>query len=496
MELVILIVVILSFIVLSNLLARLVPVVSLPIHQIFLGAIFGLMPLSHIFELEAELFLLIFVAPLLFMDSQHVSNKELWKHKFSILSMSLALVFVTVLIAGPVISFLIPGLPLAGAFALAAILSPTDPVAVKAIFAKLNVPHGLKIVLEGESLINDAAGLVTFKFALAAVVTGAFSIWDASIDFLQVSLGGIAVGLVVMAALMLVTKILMKLGVADANVYASIRLAAPFIVFLAAEEMFGFSGILAVVCAGIVSSAGHAKVIGQQEARIRFASEGAWSVLLFILNGFVFIILGIHLPEIVESRLEYGAVGVMSDLGLVVLVYLTIMLIRFVWVMLFIERKVKKALIATLSGVKGAITLAAAFSIPFTVLLQTGETVPFFERDLILFICGGVIILSIISASILLPLVSTKSSGKKELMEHGARKRLISTATQQEVYELGKNSEISMEELAHKVHHAEKEMIKHLYRKGEIDKETRIRLELDIALEEVMQFEDELQEYE
>ena len=498
MDLVILIFVKMSLLVLSNLLVRLVPVVSLPIHQITLGIIFGLFPLAHVFELEAEMFLLIFVAPLLFMDSKRVSNNQLWKFKLPILSMALALVFATVLIVGPIIYMLIPALPLAGAFAIAAILSPTDPVAVKAIFAKLSVPHGQKIVLEGESLINDSAGLVTFRFALAALATGAFSLWDAGLEFGIVAGGGVAMGIIVMSALMMFTKLLMRLGVADTNVYALIGIAAPFIVFLSAESL-EFSGVLAVVIAGVVSSVGHARVIGQQEAQIRFVSEGTWSMLLFVLNGFVFLYLGMHLPGIVAVRFEYGIMGIVFDLLLVLLVYLAIMAVRFIWVTLFIERglsRIKKALFSTFAGVKGAITLAAAFSIPLTFILDSGEVIPFFERDLILFVCGGVIIISILSASALLPLFSAKSSGARELMEHGARKRLISTAMQKEIHEVSLNSDISMEELSAKVHQAEKKFIKELYKKGEIDKPTKIRLALDIALEEVAQLEDELHEYE
>ena len=498
MELVILIFLKMSLLVLSNLLVRLVPVVSLPIHQIMLGIVFGLFPLSHFFELEAELFLLIFVAPLLFMDSKRVSNNQLWKFKFPILSMALALVFATVLIVGPIIYMLIPPLPLAGAFAIAAILSPTDPVAVKAIFARLNVPHSQKIVLEGESLINDSAGLVTFRFALAALATGAFSLWDAGLQFGIVAGGGVAMGVIVMLALMTITKLLMRLGVADTNVYALIGIAAPFIVFLAAESL-EFSGVLAVVIAGVVSSVGHARVIGQQEAQIRFVSEGTWSMLLFVLNGFVFLYLGMHLPGIVVARMENGPMGLVFDLLLVLVIYFAIMVVRFLWVALFIERglsKIKKALFSTFAGVKGAITLAAAFSIPLTFILDTGEVIPFFERDLILFVCGGVIIISILSASALLPFVSAKSSGAKELMEHGARKRLISTAIQKEVHEKSLNSDISMEELSAKVHQAEKKLIKELFKRGEIDKQTKIRLALDIALEEVAQLEDELHEFE
>lgn len=497
MEIVVVIFAMLLLLVLSNLAVRLLPFVSLPLHQIALGVAFGMFPASHALELEAEMFLLIFVAPLLFMDSKTVSNSQLWRHRNSILSMSVALVFATVLLVGPVIHMLVPALPLAGAFAIAAILSPTDPVAVKAIFGKLNVPHRQKIVLEGESLINDAAGLVTFRFALAALITGSFSLVEAGLQFALVAGGGIVVGAAAMSALMALTKFLMRLGVADTNVYALVRLAAPFAVFLAAESLH-FSGVLAVVCAGIVSSVGHAHVIRQQEAQIRFVSDGAWSMALFVLNGFVFLYLGTHMPRIIEARLaQSGGLGLVRDIGTVLLVYLAVMLVRFFWVFLFIENGLmKKSLFATLSGVKGAITLAAAFSIPLTFALGDGGEIPFFERDLILFVCGGVIVVSILAASALLPLLSEKSTGRKELMEHGARKRLISTAIKKEQEALMKNSCISLDELAAQVHNAERALIKEMYGKGEIDKATKIRLTLDITLEEVAQLEDKLHELE
>jgi len=424
----------LALIVLSNLLFRMMPKISLPLYQILLGTSFGFFHISHLFHLDAELFMLIFVAPLLFMDSKHVQNRELWKFKAPIMLMALGLVLVTILIVGPIVSWMIPGLPLAGAFALAAILSPTDPVSVKAIFGKMNVPHNIKIILEGESLINDASGLVAFKFALVALLTGAFSIWMVSISFLQVAIGGVLVGAGLMYIVMLVTKKLIRLGVEDANVFALIQIMTPFVAFIAAEA-FHFSGVLAVVSAGVVVSINQQRIITMQEARIRFISEGAWSTLLFVLNGLVFLLLGMQLPRIVQARNIYDPMAIFSDIGVVLAIYVIIMLVRFVWVFLFCKieggSRIKNTLLITLSGVKGAITLAAGFSIPLVVILSEGSESPFYERDLILFISGGVIIVSILVASVFLPIIFPKKLGEKEKMETSARSKLLEAAINQ-----------------------------------------------------------------
>jgi len=454
MELLLLVFIMLALIVLSSLLIKVLPQISLPLYQIFLGVCFGFFQLSHLFHLDAEMFMLIFVAPLLFMDSKHVQNRELWKFKAPILMLALGLVFVTILTVGPIISWFIPELPLAGAFALAAILSPTDPVAVKAIFGRMNISHNTKIILEGESLINDASGLVVFKFALVALLTGAFSLWTVSISFLEVALGGILVGAGLMYIVMFITKRLIRIGVEDANVFTLIQIMTPFIAFIIAET-FHLSGVLAVVSAGVVVSLNHTRIITMQEARIRFISEGTWSTLLFVLNGLVFLLLGMQLPRIVQARFVYDHTIILRDIGMILALYALIMLVRFLWVLIFCktegENRIKNTLLITFSGVKGAITLAAGFSIPFIVVLSDGAEVPFYERDLILFISGSIIIISILVASIILPIIFPKESGGvKEKMELSARSKLMEAAIRQIKSEMNdENKQSAYSLLAH-----------------------------------------------
>ena len=425
--------VMLALIVLSNLTVKAAPWVSLPLHQIGLGVLLGLFPISRALHLETEMFMLLFVAPLLYMDSKHVQNRDLWKYKTPILLLALGLVFSTTLIVGPFISWLVPGLPLAASLALAAILSPTDAVSVKAISGKINMPHGTKTIIEGESLLNDASGLVAFKFALAAQVTGVFSPRAAVMEFLAVSFGGIAVGVALVYTVTYLARTLLRLGVTDANVFALIQIASPFLAFLAAEHL-GFSGVLAVVSAGVFASMNRALIITMHEAHIRFVSDGAWSTLLFVLNGLVFVLLGMHIPIIVQSRAVVET-SVALDIGAVLVIYALIMVVRFVWVLLLHKGegtgRTKNALLISLSGVKGAITLAACFSIPLVITLADGTIVPFYERDLILFISGGVIIVSILVASAVLPVVFPKEAGKKLHMEADARKKLLKSAIDQ-----------------------------------------------------------------
>ncbi|MNO16841.1 Sodium, potassium, lithium and rubidium/H(+) antiporter [compost metagenome] len=408
----------LAAIALSNLLNRFIPSVSVPIIQIALGVAITYLPLRFELTLNPELFLLLFIAPLLFNDGRHSDKEALWSLKKPILLLALGLVFVTVAILGFFLNWLLPVIPLAAAFALAAALAPTDAVAVGALEEKVQIPRRTMKILEGESLINDASGLVSFQFAAAAMVTGVFSLRSASLSFVGISVGGIVLGLLLTLVKYVFVKWLRKLGMENVTLHMLIEVLTPFAVFLAAEEL-GVNGILAAVSAGIAHSFGYKK-LDPEVARLNIVSKSTWSVIIFVLNGLVFLLLGTQLPEIIRTIWSSSSLGHAQVIAYTLVLTLAVLAIRFIWVLLMNlagtdvhkparGQKIKNALILSLSGVRGTITLASTLSLPF--LLDNGN--PFPERDLIIFLAAGVILWTLLAANYLLPLL-VESEAKSE----------------------------------------------------------------------------------
>lgn len=399
----------------SNVLNRFIPFVPVPLLQIILGTLVALLPIGIHLPLNSELFLLLFIAPLLYNDGKRTPREELWDLRAPILLLALGLVFVTVFAGGYLIHWLIPSIPLPAAFALAAILSPTDAVAVSALAGRIHLPKGIMRLLEGESLMNDASGLVAFKFAVAATVTGVFSITEATLSFLWIAIGGLICGAVVAFLIVWLRMFIRRLGMEDVTIHMLIQILTPFVIYLVTEEL-GFSGILAVVAGGIVHAIERDRNESMQ-AELRMVSQNTWSVILYILNGLVFVILGLQIPGATETIFQSPDYSNLQVLGFIGLISLGLIVLRFIWVYLFWEGswllgsgesmgrpKLMSSVLISLSGVRGAVTLAAAFSIPY--FLQDGS--PFPERDLIIFLAAGVILCSLIIASVVLPLLSKR----------------------------------------------------------------------------------------
>jgi CPA1 family monovalent cation:H+ antiporter len=403
MEILLMVLVLLLLIGVSNVISRFVPFIPIPLIQIALGIVAAFLPSLHHVPLNPELFMVLFIAPLLFNDGKITPRDELWKLRTYILLLALGLVFVTVLVAGPFIHWLIPAIPLSAAFALAAILSPTDAVAVGSIAGRIKLPGKIMRLLEGEALMNDASGLVAFNFAIAATVTGYFSLTEAAGSFIVIAAGGLLIGALIGFAVVWLRLLLRRLGIEDVTLHMLIIILTPFIIYIAAEE-FHVSGILAVVAAGVVHAIERDRVESASSVQLRVVSDSTWSVILFSLNGLVFLLLGLEIPGVVTKIWEDPAYQNGQVIGYIFLITAVLMILRFlvVWAR---DRQLHTSLITALSGVRGALTLAAAFSIP--LVLQDGS--PFPERNLILFICAGVILLTLISASIFLPMLVRKS---------------------------------------------------------------------------------------
>ncbi|AIQ35285.1 sodium:proton symporter [Paenibacillus sp. FSL R5-0345] len=424
METFLVVLVLLGLIAISNIINRFIPSVPIPLIQIGLGVMAVLMPLGIHMTLEPELFFVLFIAPLLFNDGKRTPRNELWNLRGPILMLALGLVFATVLIAGYSINWMIPTIPLAAAFALAAILSPTDAVAVSAIAGRVHLPKSIHRILEGESLMNDASGLVAFNFAIAAAVTGVFSLPKASISFVVIAVGGLIVGALLAFLLIRLSVIIRRLGMEDITVHVLLQILTPFIIYLISEEI-GVSGILAVVAGGIIHAVEKDRAVSPQY-KLQLVSASTWSVLLYILNGLVFLILGLSIPDVIEVIYRDTAVDNLMVVGYVLAITVLLFVLRFLWVYVFslvgsrlrkIEKSsVKSLLILTISGVRGAVTLAGAFSIPFVL----GDGSPFPERDLIIFIAAGVILMSLLIASIFLPILAGKEEPVAESGDTGA----------------------------------------------------------------------------
>ncbi|TRX75462.1 Na+/H+ antiporter [Pseudomonas mangiferae] len=400
----------------TRLTSQFIPI-PLPIIQIAVGALLALPAFGLHVRLDPELFLLLFIPPLLFVDGWRMPKGQFWRLRTPILTLAFGLVLFTVLGAGWFIHLLIPSIPLPAAFALAAVLSPTDAVAVSAI-VQGRLPRALMHVLQGEALMNDASGLVTFKFAVAAALTGVFSLGDASFSFLLVALGGLAMGMLLSAVVGRVRAWMIGRGWDDPATHVVFMLLLPFAAYVAAEHL-GLSGILSAVAAGMMQS--RVDLLPRQTAT-RLLNYSVWAMLEYAFNGLIFLLLGLQLPDIVKAATaldEPSWLNVATLAGEVLAIFLVLMLLRFLWMYGYWrlsarvrdwrgrprrfagQSHMRLTVVLSLAGVRGAVTLAGVLSLP----LLGGDGQPFPQRDLLIFIAAGVILLSLLMASVGLPLL-------------------------------------------------------------------------------------------
>lgn len=418
-----------ALVIVSSLVHTFIPKVPLAFIQIFLGMILYLTPIPVEFNFDSELFMVTLIAPLLFVEGVNVSRVHLRKYIKPVMMMALGLVITTVIGVGLFIHWIWPELPIGAAFAIAAILCPTDAVAVQAITKGKVLPKGSMTILEGESLLNDAAGIISFKIAVGVLITGTFSIFDAIQQFLIASIGGAIVGLIIGMALVRFRLTLMRRGIENINMFTFIQLLTPFVTYLIAE-LFHASGIIAAVVAGLVHGFERDR-IAQTRTQLQMSYNHTWSILGYVLNGFVFSILGFLVPEVIVKIIKTEPHNLLFLIVITLLVALAVYLFRFVWVYVLYpyfylsvspfqkmiskndedkvtESKPKRslyALIMTLCGVHGTISLAIALTLPY--LLANHET--FAYRNDLLFIASGMVILSLIIAQVILPLVTPDS---------------------------------------------------------------------------------------
>lgn len=418
MEVVYTALILLFVVALTGVLVSFVRLLPVPLVQIAVGAALAWPGAGLHIDLDPEIFFLLFIPPLLFADGWRMPKREFWHLRVPIIAMALGLVIFTVLGVGYFIHWMIPSIPLAVAFALGGVLSPTDAVAVSALTGRLRMPTRLMHVLEGEAMMNDASGLVAFKFAIVAATTGLFSIGNATFSFFVIALGGLLAGWAVTWLFTQFHRRVLDVSNEEPATVVLLLLLMPFAAYLLAEH-FGFSGILAAVAAGMTVSS--TDLLNSRTAT-RILGNGVWSMLEFVFNGAVFVLLGLQLPDIVRAALRPNQHlwGTLLNLGelmaYVGAISAVLIVLRFCWVwsawrvMYFLgmrrgEITMKPGMrftgVTALSGVRGAVTLAGALSVPLA--LPGGA--PFPGRDLLIFLAAGVILLSLIGGSIGLPIL-------------------------------------------------------------------------------------------
>lgn len=378
--------------------------VAYPVLLVVAGLLISFIPGIPTIHIDPELIFIIFLPPLLYEAAWSISWKELWRWRRIILSFAFVLVFLTATSVALVAHTFIPGFTLALGFLLGGIVSPPDAVSASAILKFVKVPKRMSSILEGESLLNDASSLIILRFAVIAIATGRFVWYEAALNFGWMLIGGVGIGLLIGWIFMKAHRNLPT----DTNMDIVLTLVAPYLMYIAAEEVHS-SGILAVVSGGLFLSY-HRHYFLSSSSRLR--GINFWESFVFVLNGWVFLLIGLDLPEIVAGL---GGVSIYSAIGYGLLIAAVLIVGRILAaygavLITLIARHVvtvadarnpgyKVPFILGWTGMRGVVSLAAALSIP--IYLSNGE--PFPRRNLILFITFIVILVSLLLQGLTLP---------------------------------------------------------------------------------------------
>ena len=432
----------LGLIILSNILQKKIPALPVPLIQIAMGMVLGVF-FGVTMQLDYMLFMLLFIAPKLFMSGKTLSKDELQKYKAPLFVLSVILVFVTVLACGALLRFLIPDMRYAVCFALAAALSPTDSAVIAEISKRVKLPEDLKSIIKGESLMNDATGIVLFSFAITAVDADNFALGTAVVNFVFVFLGGIVLAVPLTIIIIFLSEKLKDMGVEDATVFTLIQILTPFILYYTAFEL-GLSGATAVVSGGIVYSVWPKKKRSLRDFNIGIVADGAWATLIFVLTGLIYMFLGLNLPLSIRNALQINHMSTYSLVLCSAAVFAALAILRFTFSLVVLgkhnDRRFYNAVLSLLSGSRGAITLAACLSIPYVLSDET----PFPYRSLLLFIGSAIIIATLLLSSFILPLIAPKQSRDDLEMVHNANRKLIRTVIERLRAEITEDNRAAM----------------------------------------------------
>ena len=418
MEILVYVIVFSLILIVSNATNKLIPTLPLPLIQILLGIGIGFLLPNSEYHLDTELFLALVIGPLLFREAEEADITSILKHWRIIAFLIFPVIFISTLSLGWLAHLLWLGIPLAACMAVGAALGPTDLVAFASLSERFTFPKRVSNILKGEGLLNDASGLVAFRVALAAWTTGVFSLGQANWDLAISILGGFAVGIVTAAVNRGLQKLLLSVRATDIASELILELSLPLLTFFIAEEIH-VSGIIAVVVAGILK-ASRFKKITLLEAKVDTVTHTVWNTVNFVLNGSVFVLLGMELEMISEPILRTPFYNNLLLIATVLLLTGLLFLIRFLMVYGFywyrgfrlkksIDKYLNDALLLTFSGVKGTVSIATILLIP--THLEA-------EYPVLLFLVAGVTLCSFLIGLLVLPKLSEDKEESNDHLMH------------------------------------------------------------------------------
>jgi len=402
--------------------------ISYPIFLVIAGLLIGIIPGIPTVTLDPELVFIIFLPPLLYAAAWSTSWNDFWRFRRPISMLAFGLVVFTATAVAFISNALIPGFTLALGFLLGGIISPPDAIAATSVLQNLHISKRVTTILEGESLINDASSLIVFRFALATITTGQFMLWKAGVDFFIVSIMGIIIGLAIAHIIYLIHRFLPTTPSID----TAITLITPYLMYITAEH-FHYSGVLAVVSGGLFLSFRSHEIFSYNT---RIQANSVWETLVFLLNGIVFIMIGLQLPHIMQ---ELGTTSVVDAIKYAILISIVTIIIRILWVYpgAYVPRILSKRIrereprpspktvfIVGWSGMRGVVSLASALAVPIT--LSNDQAFP--QRNLILFITFVVILFTLVLQGLSLPwlirILKIEEPEPETNHEHAIRLRL------------------------------------------------------------------------
>jgi CPA1 family monovalent cation:H+ antiporter len=402
-----------------------------PVMLVIAGIVIGLIPGLPTVSLDSEVVFLLFLPPILYAAAWNTSLPDFTAASRPITLLATGCVLFTTTVVAVIAHYLVPGFGWAESFVLGAIISPPDAVAATSATKGLGLPKRVITVLEGESLVNDATGLIAYRYAVAAAATGTFIFWLAAVNFFYVALLGIIIGFAIGIVFRWVHRITPDNAITD----TAFTLLAPYTAYLVAEE-FHSSGVLAVVTCGLFLSQYASEIF---DHRTRIQAVSVWNVLIFLVNGIIFILIGLQLPLILKN---IGDHSIMELVGYGAIVSLATIVARIVWVFpgAYIPRWLSKSIrerepdtnvklvsIVSWAGMRGVVSLAAALALPLTI--GTGTTFP--NRDLIIFLTFCVIFSTLVLQGLTLPSLVKAfrlSPDDKDLRDHQEAKLLIASS--------------------------------------------------------------------
>ncbi|MCX6218268.1 Na+/H+ antiporter [Spirosoma sp.] len=398
--------------------------ISYPILLVLTGLFIGWIPGLPPVILSPDVVFLIFLPPLLYAAAWQIDNVELKLYSRSVLFLAVGLVLFTSTVVALVAIVCIPGFTLAQGYLLGAIIAPPDAVAASSVTKGLNIPKRITTVLEGESLVNDASSLIIYRYGLVAILTSQFVLWKAGLQFIGIALASGALGLVIGWVMLQVHKAISR----DTITNTAITLLIPYGSYLIAEQ-FHLSGVLVVVTVGLFISARSGQVFTYES---RLQTNSVWAVMVFLLNGLVFILIGLQLPTIVS---ELNGYTMPQAVNYALLISAVAIVCRIVWVFpgaygpRWLSARIRKreakprwqqVAVVSWAGMRGVVSLAGALALPLT--LPNGQ--PFPGRDLILFITFGVIFCTLVLQGLTLPVLIDELDVREKIDEKKEERRL------------------------------------------------------------------------